>query len=282
MSFVRAVRVVMILAILFMGWAMVDLFRGVFVADDPLPVPTNEVANPGGTAGPAILGTPALADGGWSVGESGWSLKRAEVESSVLGTRLASLGEPLPTDRATSPLENEILEWLRSGGASSTTVEGGVRVYSLSLRKAQIRLVSQPLNGFERIRLMQLIWTASPTTFNVFEVIPAPPTHGTGAVPPMLPIPAGASIVARRWSGNKVIAELVGPLAGDAPEPSEWTEAGWVGKPIVIENPEEGQSEAAFTTYTKGSESVEVWRVSPPVKSVTYLLITRPPAENRR
>lgn len=271
-SFVKAVRLVMILAILFCGWWLVDLYRSLFPSE-LLPVPTTPAPTEG-FAGPAVFATAALADGSWSVGDSGWSLKRVEVAPADLPRYVDATGDPVPADRPLTPLETELVALLRTAGAT-VREQSGVRVYSLMLRKAQVRVATQPLAGFERVRLVQAVWTA-PAGFNVFEMRPAPPSHGDRATPPLLPLPAGMAVVARRWAGDgKLLAEFVGPVPGDAADPTEWRDAGW-----TPDRTTDADRDIGLVTYAKGPERVQVWRVSP-VGGTTYLLLIRAVAERK-
>jgi hypothetical protein len=265
-SFVKAVRLVMILAILFCGWWLVDLYRNLFPSE-LLPVPTTPAPTEG-FAGPAVFATAALADGAWSVGDSGWSLKRVEVVPSDLPRHVEATGDAVPADWPVTPLEAELVALLRTAGAT-VREQSCVRVYSLMLRKAQVRVVTQPVSGFERVRLVQAVWTA-PAGFNVFEMRPAPPSHGDRATPPLLPLPAGVGVVARRWAGDgTLLAEFVGPVPGDAPDPSEWRDAGW-----TADGTTDADREVGLVTYAKGTHRVQVWKVSP-VGGTSYLLLIR-------
>lgn len=271
-SFIRAVRLVMILAILFTGWWLIDLYRNLFTSEI-IPIPTTPSPTEG-FAGPAVFATEALADGSWSVGESGWSLKRIEVAPADLPRYVGSTGEPLPDNRPITPLETELIELLRTAGATSRE-NSGLRVYSLMLRKAQVRVVTQPQGGLERIRLIQAIWTAT-SGFNVFEMIPSPPSRGEGATPSLLPLPPNLTVAARRWGTNgKLLAEFVGPIPGDSADPTEWTEAGW-----KLDAATEAAREVGLVTYSKGAEQIQVWRVSP-LGGTTYLLLIRGNSERK-
>lgn len=271
-SFHRAIRLIFIGLILLIGWAFADLFRNVFSPDPFAPPPTGQLDTPTSVS-PPILSNVALDGGGWSVGETGWSIRRSEIPATELAAKLASSGEPLAAGRPRTPLEDSLLTWLRGSGASAKVADD-VRTYTLPFRKAQVRIVTQPLDGFERIRLVQATWTAGVDKLNLFELVPAAAVRGPASVPPLLPIPEGTEVVARRWVGDRVVAELVGPWPNGRPMPESWAAAGWVLRP-----PAAGAADPGFAVYANGKAEVQVWNVVPPEAEAAYLLLIRPNAE---
>jgi hypothetical protein len=125
---------------------------------------------------------------------------------------------------------------------------------------------SGPAAGLHGVLLADGAWSVGETEWalNRAELTPDP----------LLPVPPGAGVMARRWAGGRVVAELVGPWPAGRPLPPEWEAAGWSGRPLVP-----GGAEIGFI-YQRGPEAVQVRRF-PSTGEGGCLLLVRAPSEGR-
>lgn len=261
---VRATSVVLIgLA----GWTLVEFYRETFGGrgDDG-------VALSAGPGAPSLeeLVRQLQGDGSWSLGGPvDWRIEPLALGTAEAGDRLRRLGTPLPADRSPTTLETELFAWLRRSGAVVTMVEG-LRVYEMRLTGGLVRVVAE-VDGL-RMRLAQVVWGGPGVRGQLIEVTPAPAEASAGAPGVSWPPPpAGASVLARRWDGDQLTAELIGPVSDPASLPVAWEPAGWSRRSTG------GPAEAAATIVRGPRDMLSVWRFGP--VGAEYLLLIRCPVE---
>lgn len=208
-----------------------------------------------------------LESGGWSVGDTPWQVTRTTITNDELRGRLAGSGPAVPAGDP-DPLEVDVVEWLKRSGKGGTPTADGT-VYELTLNNTRLRGV---ITG-DRLRFGQVAWPDG-NRWQLMELVPTP--GGTVAkAAPLLPLPAGAAVVARRWAdGKRVVAELVGPVSPDTDTMSEWQKAGWSALPSAV-----GGALVPGERYTRGDAAREVWRLPGPPggASQDFLLVFVPP-----
>lgn len=254
-----AARVVMVLGILGCGYALLDLYRNLFTEpQEPIPPLTTQ---PGpAPADPAQSFRELLLDDGvWTVGGVGWAARVRTLPADELARRTASPGEPVPAGRAESEIERNLLKWAK--GAERAPLDGhpGCTAYRSAFGEFLIRVVTENVGGAERMRLGQIVWGGG----TLLEFTPAP--GGEGTAEPLLPVPSGMTVQARRWTAGRVTAELIGPWAVETAYPGAWADAGWVGRSLAPPDPEGGAADGdAGYEFRRGSEVVWVWRFGLP------------------
>jgi len=269
-AFTAAVRVALLVAILVAGYMLIDMYRNLFT--DPPPVaPFSEespLTDPAGDLRDSLLD-----EGAWTVGGVGWAVKVNEVAADDVERRMQEVGDPLPAGRPEVEIERDLLRWAKRTGKRQPG--NGCATYTATVGAFRMRVVTEMVNGTERVRLGQVVWgEGDPTT--ILDFTPAPATDGTAE--PLLPVPAEASVQARRWSGGRVTAELVGPWADAQSFPVAWTAAGWVGRPLVVAP---GDTDAGDGyEFRRGSEVIQVWRFGLPGAGGS-LLVVRAPSRTR-
>lgn len=261
-----AARVVMVLGILGCGYALLDLYRNLFT-EPPEPVPPL-TANPEPPAlDPAdALRELLLDDGVWTVGGTGWAARVRTLPPDELARRTEAAGEPVPAGRAESEVERDLLKWAK--GAERAPLDGhpGCAAYRSAFGEFLIRVVTEKMGGAERMRLGQVVWGGG----TLLEFTPAP--GGEAPAEPLLPVPPGLTVQARRWTAGRVTAELIGPWGAEAAYPGAWADAGWAGRPLA---PPPGDDGDAGYEFRRGSEVVWVWRFGLPGAG-GGLLVARP------
>jgi len=172
--------------------------------------------------------------------------------------RLAAVGDPAPP-RDPHSMETAVIGWLKQIDPKPVR-DGPVTRYKMTLNRTTFRGVVEVTPAGNRLRLGQVSW----------------PGAG-GSAEPLLPPPAGATVFARRWSGDRVVADLVGPIPVGSDPAVGWRAAGWTPSAADASSP------LAATTWARGPDSrVAVRLPSPPgVPNRDYLLIFLPLDPNR-
>lgn len=254
-----SVRLALIGLIAAAAWGLIDAYRG-------LVPPRGTAARPGPEAPPAA-DDPAdwlLAPGAWSLGDAPWQLARATVTDAELAARLAATG-PAPAG-ALGEVEAQAIAWLKNSGPGKPA--GDLVEYTLTLNRTRFRGVVQPGPAGDRLRLGQVAWPDGAGGWQLLEVLPH--TGPAATAEPLLPVPEGAAVVARRWAGGRVVADVVGPVPPDHDAPAGWARAGWAREATAGPGPTE--------RFARGGAAREVWRFAGlPGAATDYLLIFVPP-----
>ena len=244
------------------AWALVSAYR------DVLPGRSTSDARSTAAAGPADSdGDWLLSSGGWSLGETPWQANRATLSTDECDRRLTATGGMSP-DGPIHPMEAEVIGWLKRSAVAGPK-RGSATDYKLTVNRTQFRGVVESTPAGERLRLGQVAWPGSGEDWELLELLPL--TGGVAASEPLLAVPAGAASVARRWSGDRVVAEWIGPISPDANPADEWSKAGWERSPVA-------GAPIAAERFTRGGTVREVWRFAGPpgASGQDYLLIFLP------
>jgi hypothetical protein len=266
-----AIRLAFVAVILACGFALLDLYRNLFT-DAPPPPPRSQ---PEPTELLPVdtldLRDTLIDDGVWAVGGSEWAVGISHLSPEEAEARLRSHGEPLGSGLGeVADLERELLKGVKETG-TRTPAPGGGHVYRGTLNEVRVRVVTQIVDGRERVRLGQMLWnTAGDEVMTLLEATPSS-SGGTRTADPLLPLPPGTALQARRWSGNRVTGELIGPWDDGKPLPAEWEQAGWTRHPLRPGETDNGLE------FRRGGTRVQVWRLGIPGGIGSLLLIPAPP-----
>ena len=211
----RAVRIVFVGVIVLLGWTMIESYRGIF-ADPP--------AAPSLPADPRSLGptSPELTDiaGAWVIDDAGWSVEWSVVTPPELAERFRRPGPPVKSGPP-SKLDDDLIGWVTAVGRRSEL--HGAADYTTSVGPARVRVVASD-DGL-RVRLAQVAWPTNDT--NDWAVVEAVPRFTVGRPSPgLIPLPAGAAVLAHRESSDgRPVASLVRlPTRADgSPAANGWT-----------------------------------------------------------
>ena len=251
------------------SWQLIASYRGVLPAGG---APTSDPA-------PTLSPTPADADwliqsGGWSLGDTPWRVTRMTLTTAARDARLAAVGDPAPP-RDPHSMETAVIGWLKQIDPKPVR-DGPVTRYKMTLNRTTFRGVVEVTPAGNRLRLGQVSWPGAGEQWELLELLPLSGVVG-GTAEPLLPPPAGAAVFARRWAGDRVVADLVGPIPVGSDPAVGWRAAGWTPSAADASSP------LAATTWARGPDSrVAVRLPSPPgAPNRDYLLIFLPLDPNR-
>ncbi len=245
------------------AWALLSAYRDVLPGRSSTP----ESRSTAGEAPAELDNDWLLSSGGWSMGETPWQANRSTLSADECDRRLTVVGGNL-SDGPIHPMEAEVVGWLKRS-AEAGPKRGSTTEYKLTVNRTRFRGVVESTSAGERLRLGQVAWPGSGADWELLELVPL--TGGVAASEPLLAVPAGAASVARRWSGDRVVAEWIGPVSPDATPADYWAKAGWERSPVV-------GAPIAAERFTRGGTVREVWRFAGPsgAGGQDYLLIFRP------
>lgn len=235
----RSSRLAVMLVIFAAGLMMLRTFRDMLRASPTAPVAKKAMVS--GDTSPGRLAMPVpkaldpslLQQGAWSLGDNSWVVSQIDLSEASGQARLRSLGSGTAIQGKPSKLEEKVVHWL---GRYRPTVVEGCRVYEIPFGRVQVRLVLDPRGGRDRLRLAQLIYRRGGTA----QMLEASPLPASAARNPsaghLLPLPAGVATVARRWDGERLNCELLGPASLQQCL-SGWTAAGWTAETRQAEGP---------------------------------------------
>ena len=160
---------------------------------------------------------------------------------------------------AKSPLEEKALTWLRH---SRPSVVQGCRVYTRQLGPARVRAVTRLQDKSERLQLVQVVWPQAGGPPQLLEAVPGPTGDSKGGALHLLPLPAGASSLARRWDeAGQLSAEVIVPTGAVESCLDAWREAGWssqdlsaAGAPFVLHLLSRGEQKVYLCHLAAGKE----------------------------
>ena len=243
------------------AWALLSAYRDVLPGRSATP-DARSTAAPVDSDGDWLL-----SSGGWSLGETPWQAHREALSADGCDRRLAVDGANL-SDGPIHAMETEVIAWLKRSAVAGPK-RGAVTEYKLTVNRTRFRGVVESTPAGERLRLGQVAWPGSGSDWELLELLPL--TGGVAASEPLLTPPAGAASVARRWSGDRVVAEWVGPIPPDANPADDWAKAGWERSPVA-------GAPIAAEQFTRGGSVREVWRFAGPpgASGQDYLLIFLP------
>ncbi|MCU0703140.1 MAG: hypothetical protein MUF18_04025 [Fimbriiglobus sp.] len=247
------------------AWQLIVAYRGTFDAAPIGPPPT-----------PPSLPTAdadwLLESGGWSLGDSPWRATRSAATTAEKDARLSAAGDPTPP-RTEHPLEAAVVAWVKQIDPAPVR-DGRVTSYKMTVNRTTFRGVVEGTPDGDRLRLGQIAWPGEGGRWEMVELVPLTGVAAPAAEP-LLPTPADTSVLARRWAGERVAAEVLGPLPGGRDTAAEWRAAGWKATP---------DGTAAAVVWVRGGDTRVVVRLSAPPTAPggDYLLVFLPRPEAAR
>ena len=275
-AWLRVLSVALKLAVIgligLVAWQLIASYRSVLpTGGGGAPSPSLPPATPSPSrASPDWL----LESGGWSLGDTPWRVTRTTLTAGERDARLAAPGDP-PPPRDPHPLESAVIGWVKQTDPTPVR-DGAVTRYNMTVNRTTFRGVVEATPTGPRLRLGQVVWPGPAGRWEVLELVPLSGAAGTSDEP-LMPPPAGAAVVARRWAGDRVAAELVGPIPNDADPAAGWRSAGWTAASADAPSPLQA------TRWARGDDARVVVRLPAPpgAPSREHLLIFLPLADSR-
>jgi hypothetical protein len=270
--FSKAVRLALILAIAGVGLVLVQTYRELLHDSPAAPV---QERKPPAAEGPGELPSSTLLQpGAWSLGESSWALRLTDLTEAPEEAMLPTLGYRGPIEGKASELEKRVLAWMRQ--ARPTSVDG-CSVYVRQLPGIRLRAVTRKQGNEERLQLVQALWSIG-LRGQLLQACPAPLSgQRPSGDAHLLPVPAGTTSLARRWTATgELSCEVLGLNALSLEDAvKEWSAAGWSPEPLP-------PGEPSFRVVRKGSRLVQLWSLPGSKQPLSRCVLLATPSTDKQ
>jgi hypothetical protein len=249
----RIVRLLLIAAVLWLGWQTLTSFRELLSGSPPVAqVDTDTTALPKLPPPPAVQ----LLDGAWVFGDREWRLEIGPISADQLQRRLLQVPDKAEPPGAVSDLEQRILK-LGQVLAKPEPLDEAHRRYVVRLGDARGVVFTTGDGPNERVLLARLAFLGQDARWQLLELTPR--GAGQGTIPlvgnHLLPLAERAKLLGqRREASGRVMCELVSATETPAELREFWRGQGWT----VETYPDQPADEGPWYCQ-RGGDPVHVW-----------------------
>jgi hypothetical protein len=249
----RIVRLLLIAAVLWLGWQTLTSFRELLSDSPPVGhVDTDTTALPELPPPPAMQ----LLDGAWVFGDQAWRLEVGPVSVEQLPQRLTRLPPSSAPPGAVSDLEQRILK-LGQVLAKPESLDESRRRYVARLGEARGVVFTTGDGPNERVLLARLAFRGQEARWQLLEL--SPRAAGQTAAPlagnHLLPLAERAKLLGqRREDSGRVMCELISV----AETPDELRKF-WQGRGWTVETYPDQPADEGPWYCQRGGDAVHVW-----------------------